>query len=501
MRSARRGTPTPMFVRPRRRRGTAHGHARGVARRPGHAPVSPVGSLAELERDGAVARPSLAVPAFEAARLLATAAPTSAAALTAIPYASTGVVFLVYRRRDPGGAAGRDRVRRPARQGAHDGVHVDQQQVARPGVRLPRGASAATSAASATRTCWRRPTTTSSTRAPGTWPRCSTCRRRARSRPSVVRWMRAMPQYEVGHAGPCARRSGEHLPAGYLRGGLRLRRRGHPRLRPRGGRDGRAGPGAPRPRDDRKGDRSMSDTDQTDVPGSTFALYPAFRARDGFRDLSADGLADVVQEVENLYKSFDGRVEVRGHVLDGGVPSRRGPAALARGDRPPRTSRRSWRSSAGRRREGSPTSRGRSWAWSSRRSSRPTTSRRSSRVCRRRRSCACTRSCARRSGTCCRARSAARCSPSTAESGREFPDVLANTTSAFGLGDWEWILAFEADRVDVDRRLHPPAPRREGTPLHEGRDPVHHGDPQERRGRVRRPRLTGVTSDPESEAD
>jgi chlorite dismutase len=33
--------------------------------------------------------------------------------------------------------------------------------------------------------------------------------------------------------------------------------------------------------------------------------------------------------------------------------------------------------------------------------------------------------------------------------GREFPDVLANTTSAFGLGDWEWILAFEADRADM----------------------------------------------------
>jgi len=32
--------------------------------------------------------------------------------------------------------------------------------------------------------------------------------------------------------------------------------------------------------------------------------------------------------------------------------------------------------------------------------------------------------------------------------GREFPDVSANTTSAFGLGDWEWILAFEADEAD-----------------------------------------------------
>jgi hydrogen peroxide-dependent heme synthase len=32
--------------------------------------------------------------------------------------------------------------------------------------------------------------------------------------------------------------------------------------------------------------------------------------------------------------------------------------------------------------------------------------------------------------------------------GREFPEILANTTSAFGLGDWEWILAFEADELD-----------------------------------------------------
>ena len=34
------------------------------------------------------------------------------------------------------------------------------------------------------------------------------------------------------------------------------------------------------------------------------------------------------------------------------------------------------------------------------------------------------------------------------ELGRRFPDVWANTTSAFGLGDWEWILAFEADTPD-----------------------------------------------------
>ena len=50
------------------------------------------------------------------------------------------------------------------------------------------------------------------------------------------------------------------------------------------------------------------------------------------------------------------------------------------------------------------------------------------------------------------------------EMGREFPDVLANTTSAFGLGDWEWILAFEADDlsrlVDCIRRLRAAEARR-----------------------------------------
>jgi chlorite dismutase len=48
--------------------------------------------------------------------------------------------------------------------------------------------------------------------------------------------------------------------------------------------------------------------------------------------------------------------------------------------------------------------------------------------------------------------------------GREYPDVLANTTSAFGLNDWEWILAFEADELDriVDciRRLRETQARR-----------------------------------------
>jgi chlorite dismutase len=41
--------------------------------------------------------------------------------------------------------------------------------------------------------------------------------------------------------------------------------------------------------------------------------------------------------------------------------------------------------------------------------------------------------------------------------GQEFPEVLANTVSAFALGDYEWLLAFEADDlvpiVDLMRHL------------------------------------------------
>ncbi len=48
--------------------------------------------------------------------------------------------------------------------------------------------------------------------------------------------------------------------------------------------------------------------------------------------------------------------------------------------------------------------------------------------------------------------------------GREFPEVRPNTTSAFGLGDWEWILAFESDDltkiVDCIRRLREAEARR-----------------------------------------
>ncbi|GAB3558403.1 hydrogen peroxide-dependent heme synthase [Spelaeicoccus albus] len=58
---------------------------------------------------------------------------------------------------------------------------------------------------------------------------------------------------------------------------------------------------------------------------------------------------------------------------------------------------------------------------------------------------------------------------------RDYPDVRANTMSAFALGDYEWILAFEADELHrivdvmrelrgVDARLHV----REETPFYTG---------------------------------
>ncbi len=47
---------------------------------------------------------------------------------------------------------------------------------------------------------------------------------------------------------------------------------------------------------------------------------------------------------------------------------------------------------------------------------------------------------------------------------REYPDVRANTVSSFALGDYEWILAFEADElhriVDLMRHLRGAEARR-----------------------------------------
>ncbi|GAA4242152.1 chlorite dismutase family protein [Actinomadura meridiana] len=59
---------------------------------------------------------------------------------------------------------------------------------------------------------------------------------------------------------------------------------------------------------------------------------------------------------------------------------------------------------------------------------------------------------------------------------REYPDVRANTVSAFALGDYEWMLAFEADElhriVDLMRHLRGAKARlhtREEVPFYTGR--------------------------------
>lgn len=60
--------------------------------------------------------------------------------------------------------------------------------------------------------------------------------------------------------------------------------------------------------------------------------------------------------------------------------------------------------------------------------------------------------------------------------GREYPDVRANTVASFALGDYEWILAFEADElhriVDLMRTLRSSGARRhvrEEIPFYTGR--------------------------------
>jgi protoporphyrinogen/coproporphyrinogen III oxidase len=210
MRSARRGTPTPMFVKPS---GGVERLTDTLAASLGDRVVTgaPVGTLAALEADGPVSATVLAVPAFEAARLVAPRSEAAAGGLRSIPYASTGVVLLVF----------------------GDGTQASLPEGT--GLVVPRGKAPMTAC----------------TWISSKWPdpaygsravlRCyvggvgdedvleasddeliDACVRHLTAvldlpeRPessSVVRWMRAMPQYEVGHVDRVAsiRRS---LPAG-----------------------------------------------------------------------------------------------------------------------------------------------------------------------------------------------------------------------------------------------------------------------------------------------
>ena len=209
-------------------------------------------------------------------------------------------------------------------------------------------------------------------------------------------------------------------------------------------------------------------------------LYVCCKATRVFRDLDVD---DAAQEVENLFKEWEPG-DRSGRVLDGRLPRRHRPHGLVRRAEPGCGAGRARRvrpDAAGRALECS----GRSWASSSRPSSPRITRRRSSRARRRGGTCTSTRSSARPSGTCCRGTNA-RLLREHGEIGREFPDVLANTTSAFGMNDWEWILAFEADELDRMVECIRTA-RGGGPPVHEGGGPVRDGYPQGRARGVRRP--------------
>ena len=197
-------------------------------------------------------------------------------------------------------------------------------------------------------------------------------------------------------------------------------------------------------------------SDPASAPETVYTLYPVFYAHDGFRDLSADGLADVVQEVENLYKSFEDRVDVRGTYSTVGF---RSDADLmlwlvARtADDVQAFVGAFRRTQAGRLTE---------LAWTFMGVVKPAEFTADH-------SPAFIRGVPPKAFLCVYpfvrspewyllpGEERAALLAEHGVMGREFPEILANTTSAFGLGDWEWILAFEADRadqlVDCIRRL------------------------------------------------
>jgi oxygen-dependent protoporphyrinogen oxidase len=172
---------------------------------------APVGSLADVAERGDVTATVLAVPAFEAARLVEPHAGIAAEGLRSIPYASTGVVFLVF----------------------GEGTQASLPEGT--GFVVPRGKAPMT-ACTWISSKWPEPAfgsravvrcyvggvgdddvlEASDDELVGACVRHLSAVLDLPARPeasSVVRWMRAMPQYEVGHVDRVAaiRRS---LPAG-----------------------------------------------------------------------------------------------------------------------------------------------------------------------------------------------------------------------------------------------------------------------------------------------
>ena len=181
---------------------------------------------------------------------------------------------------------------------------------------------------------------------------------------------------------------------------------------------------------------------------SIYTLYPVFMATDDFRSLDSEELAEVTQEVENLYKDWEGRVDVRGTYSTVGFRADADLMLWLVGSSPQDVQDflvAFRRTLAGRLLD---------LTWTFMGTVKPaefTPDHAPAFV----------------KGTPPKAfacvypfvrtpewyllpkeeRGAMLAEHGTA--GREFPEVLANTTSAFGLGDWEWILCFEADRADM----------------------------------------------------
>lgn len=179
-----------------------------------------------------------------------------------------------------------------------------------------------------------------------------------------------------------------------------------------------------------------------------YAHYPVFRARRGFRDLSADVLADVVQEVENLYKAFEDRVEVRGTYSTVGFRADADLMLWLVGRTPEDVQAfvaELRRTQAGRLMDLVFTFMGVVRPAEFTADHRPAFSRGEPP-----KTYLCVYPFVRTPEWYLLSREErAALLAEHGIIGREFPEVLANTTSAFGLGDWEWILAFEADRADA----------------------------------------------------
>ena len=198
------------------------------------------------------------------------------------------------------------------------------------------------------------------------------------------------------------------------------------------------------------------------------------------RPLADDQRSAAADEVQALLDELAGKdVVVRGvydvaglradaDVMVGGTPRRR------------RRCRRPTPGCAAPRSGGTSTRCGRRWRCTGRRSSTAATSRRSWPTRSRAAGSASTRSCGPTSGTCCPTRSAGPCSPSTGRWPAAFPTSGRTPSPRSRLGDYEWMLAFEADElhriVDLMRELRASTARRhvrEEVPFYTGvRKPI-----------------------------